>query len=126
MFDDEKIFSDEEIEKIKEKKKKILRSDRRLYSQRRERQAKTCKYTLKFYDNEYELIRDQAKQLNITLQKLFDFLIIDGFLNKDPRIIEFINDCIKIGLEKFDRKQSEIDRFSILDLNTIIKKIERE
>jgi hypothetical protein len=129
MFDEGKeIFDEKELDTIRVSNTKFarLRRKSRLYSSRRDTKRKSCKYTIKLYDAEYELIKDQVKQLNMSLQRLLDFLLLDGFLKKDPRVIEFINDCIRVQSEKFDRTKAEIDRFSILDMQTLIEKIERE
>ncbi len=128
MVDDEEdkeIFDETELDKARVSKARTLRSKRRLYSSKRDSKRKTCKYTIKLYDCEYELLKDQAKQFNITLQRLLDFFLLDGFLKKDPRIIDFLDDCIKIQDQNFDKTRAEIDRFSVLDLQTLIEKIER-
>jgi hypothetical protein len=123
--DEEEIFDEKELDKIRVSKARTLRSKRKLYSSKRDSQRKTCKYTIKMYDCEYELLKDQAKQFNISLQRLLDFFLLDGFLKKDPRIIDFLDDCIKIQSQNFDKARGEIDRFSVLDLQTLIEKIER-
>jgi phage antirepressor YoqD-like protein len=103
-----------------------IKSQRKKYSQRRIDHQKATKYTIRLYNDEYDIIRDQAKQLNITIQLLIDFLLVDGFIKKDKRIIDFINECIELQLNGINRKNNEINKFSNLDILSLINRIENK
>ena len=136
MNDEEKNESDadqidkDDIFKIVEVKKSTIvdshRNKRKILSRRKIfNSAKQTNYTVKFYSSEYEVIKNQAHQLNISIQKLFDILLVDGFVKKDPRIIEFINERVKDEIEGNENAYNDIKNFTNLEISDIVDKIQR-
>lgn len=127
-----KVGKDGEIFSIVDEKEsgklEKVRFKRRKYSRRFERAAldgpKTSRYTIKLYDSEYEVLKIQCHQLNITIQLLIDFLLLDGFIKRDARVIDFLNEKIQNEVVDEDRKFNKIEQFSNLEIHELISKIE--
>jgi len=117
---------DEEIYELTEVPKRGVLT-RRVYSKRRYDKFthKAKKYVIRVYEHEHEIIKNQAKDLNITIQKLIDFLLIDGFIKRDKRIIDFINEQIENDMKVQERGTASSENFTNLEINDIIDKIER-
>lgn len=102
--------------------------NRKKYSKRFKRAPvkgrKTTKYTLKLYDHEYEILKNQAKQLNITIQFLFDIIVLDGFIKRDKRVVDFVNERVKEELLGVEHRFNKIEQFSNLEMDEIVQKIE--
>ncbi len=107
-----------------------LKFKKRRYSTRFKRAAidgpKTTKYTIKLFDSEYEVLKTQVHQLNITIQYLIDLLLLDGFVKRDRRIIDFLNEKIKEELLSDKYKFNKIDQFSTLEIDELVANIESE
>lgn len=82
----------------------------------RDPQPKNGKFVFRLYDSEYELFKRKCKKNNVSMQKLLDYLVVYGFLKDEPRIIEFINECIK-DENKFNTVQRKwFSQEQIMDL----------